>query len=74
LIRKFPAPPQSQSGAGARARSDQESLLASTQQSLAFELDRDCRSRQIGIVSNLIRNFFLAEKYRKFFEDSPRKR
>jgi 3-hydroxyacyl-CoA dehydrogenase/enoyl-CoA hydratase/3-hydroxybutyryl-CoA epimerase len=40
-------------------------LFASTQQSLAFELDAIVNLGKTESTQNLIRNFFLAEKYRK---------
>jgi len=43
----------------------QKSLFASTEQSLAFELDAIVDLGKTESTQNLIRNFFLAEKYRK---------
>src|ERR1700726_2293728 len=43
----------------------QKSLVASTEQSLAFELDAIVDLGKTESTQNLIRNFFLAEKYRK---------
>src|SRR5205814_8972030 len=40
-------------------------LFASTQQSLAFELDAIVDLGKTDSTQNLIRNFFLAEKYKK---------
>ena len=42
-----------------------KSLFASTQQSLAFELDAIVDLGKTESTQNLIRNFFLAEKYKK---------
>src|ERR1700726_3088966 len=43
----------------------QKSLVASTEQSLAFELDAIVDLGKTESTQNLIRNFFLAEKYKK---------
>src|SRR6202047_5265944 len=43
----------------------QKSLVVSTEQSLAFELDAIVDLGKTESTQNLIRNFFLAEKYRK---------
>lgn len=46
-------------------------LFASTQQSLAFELDAIVELGETESTQNLIRNFFLAEKYRKGMSKAP---
>src|SRR5438552_5242055 len=49
-------------------------LFASTQQSLAFELDAIVDLGKAEVTQNLIRNFFLAEKYKKGTSKTPRER
>lgn len=49
----------------------QKSLFASTEQSLAFELDAIVDLGKTESTQNLIRNFFLAEKYRKGTSKAP---
>src|SRR6266550_5892442 len=49
-------------------------LSASTQQSLAFELDAIVDLGKTESTQNLIRNFFLAEKYKKGTSKSPAER
>src|SRR5213592_620261 len=46
-------------------------LFASTQQSLAFELDAIVDLGKTESTQNLIRNFFLAEKYKKGTSKTP---
>src|SRR6266566_3135184 len=48
-----------------------KSLFASTQQSLAFELDAIVDLGKTESTQNLIRNFFLAEKYKKGTSKTP---
>src|SRR5438132_4335169 len=49
----------------------QKSLFASTEQSLAFELDAIVDLGKTESTQNLIRNFFLAEKYKKGTSKTP---
>jgi 3-hydroxyacyl-CoA dehydrogenase/enoyl-CoA hydratase/3-hydroxybutyryl-CoA epimerase len=49
----------------------EKSLFASTEQSLAFELDAIVDLGKTESTRNLIRNFFLAEKYRKGMSKAP---
>jgi len=49
----------------------QKGLFASTEQSLAFELDAIVDLGKTESTQNLIRNFFLAEKYRKGMSKAP---
>ena len=49
-------------------------LFASTQQALAFELDAIVDLGKIESTQNLIRSFFLAEKYKKGTSKTPRER
>ncbi len=65
LDQEIPAP-RNHNPAPARALEViKKSLFASTQQSLAFELDTIVDLGKTESTQNLIRNFFLAEKYKK---------
>src|SRR5216117_2509012 len=65
LDQEIPAP-RNHNPAPARALEViKKSLFASTQQSLAFELDAIVDLGKTESTQNLIRNFFLAEKYKK---------
>src|SRR5213596_1414403 len=58
LDQEIPAPPRA-------LEVIKKGLFASTQQSLAFELDSIVDLGKTDSTQNLIRNFFLAEKYKK---------
>jgi len=74
LDRKIP-PPRNHNPAPARALEViKKGLFASTQQSLAFELDAIVDLGKIESTQNLIRSFFLAEKYKKGTSKTPRER
>src|SRR5438552_14200028 len=65
LDREIP-PPRNHNPAPARALEViKKGLFASTQQALAFELDAIVDLGKIESTQNLIRSFFLAEKYKK---------
>ena len=74
LDRKIP-PPRNHNPAPARALEViKKGLFASTQQALAFELDAIVDLGKIESTQNLIRSFFLAEKYKKGTSKTPRER
>ena len=74
LDREIP-PPRNHNPAPARALEViKKGLFASTQQALAFELDAIVDLGKIESTQNLIRSFFLAEKYKKGTSKTPRER
>jgi 3-hydroxyacyl-CoA dehydrogenase/enoyl-CoA hydratase/3-hydroxybutyryl-CoA epimerase len=67
----IPAPRDHNPAAARSLEVIQKGLFASTEQSLAFELDAIVDLGKTESTQNLIRNFFLAEKYRKGMSKAP---
>jgi 3-hydroxyacyl-CoA dehydrogenase/enoyl-CoA hydratase/3-hydroxybutyryl-CoA epimerase len=67
----IPAPRDHNPAAARALEVIQKGLFASTEQSLAFELDAIVDLGKTESTQNLIRNFFLAEKYRKGMSKAP---
>jgi 3-hydroxyacyl-CoA dehydrogenase/enoyl-CoA hydratase/3-hydroxybutyryl-CoA epimerase len=65
IDREIPAPRDHHPAPGRALEVIQKALAASTEQSLAFELDTIVDLGKTESAQNLIRNFFLAEKYKK---------
>src|SRR5213593_2760757 len=65
IDREIPAPRDHNPAPGRALEVIKKGFSASTQQSLAFEVDAIVDLGQTESTQNLIRNFFLAEKYKK---------
>src|SRR5947207_1743334 len=71
IDQEIPAPRDHNPAPTRAAEVIRKGLSASTQQSLAFELDAIVDLGRTESTQNLIRNFFLAEKYKKGTSKSP---
>jgi 3-hydroxyacyl-CoA dehydrogenase/enoyl-CoA hydratase/3-hydroxybutyryl-CoA epimerase len=71
---EIPAPRDHNPAPARAAEVIKKGLFASAQQSLAFELDAIVDLGKTESTQNLIRNFFLAEKYKKGTSKSPAER
>ncbi len=74
IDQEIPAPRDHNPAPTRAAEVIRKGLSASTQQSLAFELDAIVDLGRTESTQNLIRNFFLAEKYKKGTSKSPAER
>src|SRR6266702_5291798 len=71
IDQEMPASPDHNPAPARAAEVINKGIFASTQQSLAFELDAIADLGKTESTQNLIRNFFLAEKYKKGAAKSP---
>ena len=71
IDQEMPASPDHNPAPARAAEVINKGIFASTQQSLAFELDAIADLGKTESTQNLIRNFFLAEKYKKGTAKSP---
>jgi 3-hydroxyacyl-CoA dehydrogenase/enoyl-CoA hydratase/3-hydroxybutyryl-CoA epimerase len=71
IDQEMPASPDHNPAPARAADVINKGIFASTQQSLAFELDAIVDLGKTESTQNLIRNFFLAEKYKKGTAKSP---
>src|SRR6266567_1372715 len=74
IDQEIPAPRDHNPAPARAAQVIKKGIFASTQQSLAFELDAIVELGKTESTQNLICNFFLAEKYKRGTSKSPQER